>query len=219
MKEQAHQRYKTKDGVIVPSVTTIISLLNKPALVPWANKLGLQGIDVAKYVDKTAEIGTLTHQMILDYFKNIETDFSEYSPETKDKAENSFLSFLEWKKNKVIEPILIEKMGVSEGWGFGGTFDFYGIVDKVFTLIDFKTGSGIYPEMSIQLAAYKTLVEYDYEISYKIKQAVILRIPRTEDEKFEIKVWTDLDKQWEIFKRLLEIYKLQKEIKEVNKNE
>ena len=215
MKEQAHQRYKTKDGIIVPSVTTIISLLNKPALVPWANKLGLQGIDVAKYVDKTAEIGTLAHQMILDYFKNIETDFSEYSPETKDKAENSFLSFLEWIRGKKIVPTFIEKSGVSEGWGFGGTFDFYGIIDKVFTLIDFKTGSGIYPEMSIQLAAYKILLEYDYETPYKVEQAMILRIPRTEDEKFEIKVWTNLDKQWEIFKRLLEIYQLQKEIKEV----
>jgi hypothetical protein len=214
MKEQAHQRYKTKDSVIVPSVTTIINLLNKPALVPWANKLGLQGIDVAKYVDKLADVGTLAHQMILDYFKNQKTDFSEYSKEIIDKAENSFLSFLEWIRGKKIVPTFIEKSGVSDGWGFGGTFDFYGIIDKVFTLIDFKTGSGIYPEMSIQLAAYKTLLEYDYETPYKVEQAMILRVPRTEDEKFEIKVWTNLDKQWEVFKRLLEIYQLQKEIKE-----
>jgi hypothetical protein len=212
MNANAHQRYKTKDGIIVPSVTTIIGLLNKPALVPWANKLGLEGIDVKKYVDKLADVGTLAHQMILDYFKNVKMDFSEYSPEVKDKAENSFLSFLEWVRSKKIIPTFIEKSGISEGWGFGGTFDFYGVIDNVFTLIDFKTGSGIYPEMSIQLAAYKMLIEHNDENG--VEQAMILRIPRTEDEKFEIKVWTNLDKQWEIFKRLLEIYQLQKEIKE-----
>jgi len=212
MKEKAHTIYKLSDGTKVPSVTTIISLLNKPALIPWANQLGLQGIDVVKYVDKLAEVGTLAHQMILDYFKKVKTDTSEYSQETIDKAENSFLSFLEWAKNKKIEPILVEQSVVSEEHGFGGTFDFYGIVDKRFTLIDFKTGSGIYPEYSYQLAAYKTLLEYDYETPYKVKQAMILRIPRTEDEKFEIKVWTNLDISWNIFLHLLEIYKLKKEL-------
>jgi hypothetical protein len=214
MKEKAHTRYKTKDGIIVPSVTTIIGLLNKPALVPWANKLGLEGIDVKKYVDKLAEIGTLAHQVILDYFKIQETDFFEYGAEVIDKAQNSFLSFLEWAKGKRIKPILIEKEGVSEGWGFGGKFDFYGEVEEILTLIDFKSGSGIYEEMAYQLAAYKTLVEYDFAVPYKVERAMILRIPRTEDEKFEIKVWTNLDKQWEIFKRLLEIYQIKKSIKE-----
>ena len=41
---RAHQRYKIEDGTIVPGVTTVVGILNKPALVPWANKLGLEGI-------------------------------------------------------------------------------------------------------------------------------------------------------------------------------
>jgi hypothetical protein len=214
MKEQAHQRYKTKNGVIVPSVTTITGLLNKPALVKWANNLGLQGIDSTKYKDKLAEVGTLAHQFILDSFKGIKTDTSEYSKETIDKAENSFLSFLDWIKNNDVKHILIEMEVVSEGYMYGGKFDFYGLVNGIYTLIDFKTGSGIYPEMAYQLSAYKTLLEYDFETPYKVEQAMILRIPRTEDEKFEIKVWANLDKQWEIFKHLLEIYQIQKSVKE-----
>ena len=96
MKAQAHTQYKFLDEgkeIIVPSVTTVLGQLAKPALIPWANKLGLQGIDVAKYVDLTAEAGSLAHKMILDFFKNEKTDTSEYSKDIIEKAENAFLSF------------------------------------------------------------------------------------------------------------------------------
>ena len=49
-----HTVYKLASGARVPGVTTVLSVLNKPALVPWANKLGLEGIDVRKYVDALA---------------------------------------------------------------------------------------------------------------------------------------------------------------------
>ena len=207
MNAQAHTRYKTKDGIIVPSVTTITGLLNKPALVIWANKLGLAGIDSTKYVDKLAEIGTLVHQMILDYFKKVETDFSDYSPETRDKAENSFLSFLEWAKGKDIEPLALEIEAVSESLRFGGKFDFYGFVNGIKTLIDFKTGSGIYSEMGIQLSAYKCLLE-ENNIGNP-EQCMIVRIPRDETESFEVKLF-ETRNNFEIFKRLLEIHYLQR---------
>ncbi|MBA7569795.1 hypothetical protein ES708_11536 [subsurface metagenome] len=63
----AHIIYRTRSGQSVPGVTTILSVLNKPALVPWANRMGLQGIDVAKYVDDKAAIGTLAHYLIISY--------------------------------------------------------------------------------------------------------------------------------------------------------
>ena len=43
-KANAHTQYKLVDGTKVPSVTTVLGILNKPALVKWANNLGLQGI-------------------------------------------------------------------------------------------------------------------------------------------------------------------------------
>ena len=55
---RVHTVYKTKDGKRVPGVTTILGVINKPALVRWANNLGLQGIDSTNYVDATARCGT-----------------------------------------------------------------------------------------------------------------------------------------------------------------
>ncbi|NLH62486.1 MAG: PD-(D/E)XK nuclease family protein [Ignavibacteriales bacterium] len=208
MNINAHTIYKLKDNTRVPSVTTIVGLLDKSKfLVPWANRLGLQGIDSSKYVDALAEVGTLAHQMILDYFKKVETDFSDYSPETRDKAENSFLSFLEWAKGKDIEPLALEIEAVSESLRFGGKFDFYGLVNGIKTLIDFKTGSGIYDEMGIQLSAYRyLLIENNLGDP---EQCMIVRIPRDETETFEVKSFETKD-NFEIFKRLLEIYYLQR---------
>jgi hypothetical protein len=208
---QAHTRYKTKSGELVPSVTTILSLLNKPALVKWANNLGLQGIDVTKYVDILADAGSLAHDMILDYFRGIITDTSECSQDVIKKAENAFLSFLEWAKQRKLEPILVEHEMVSETKKYGGKCDWYGYEDGIKTLLDFKTGSGIYEEHAIQLAAYKYELE---EERHEVEIAKIIRIPRTEDEIFEIKAWKNLSKQAEIFFHLRDIYELKRQTKE-----
>ena len=66
-RSKVHTVYKTGDSIRVPSVTTILGVLSKPALIPWANRLGLQGIDSSKYVDRLATIGTLAHYWIESY--------------------------------------------------------------------------------------------------------------------------------------------------------
>ena len=209
---RAHTTYKLQDGAIVPGVTTVLGVLNKPALVPWANKLGLQGIDSSKYVDEKAAIGTLAHQMIADYLRGEETDTSEYSKIQIDQAENAVLSFFEWEKNNHIEPILIEEPMVSEIHRFGGTIDCLGKLNGELYLLDFKTSAGIFPEMMIQLAAYRQLVVECFPL-HEISKAIILRIGRTTDEGFEERLVNHLDKRWEIFQHCLAIYNLQKEVK------
>ena len=207
---RAHTIYKLQDGTIVPGVTTILGILNKPALVPWANKLGLQGIDSSKYVDEKAKIGTLAHQMIADYLKGVTTDTSEYSKVQIDQAENATLSFFEWEKTHPIEPVLIEERIVSEEYRFGGTIDCLARLNGELCLIDFKTSRGIFPEMLIQVVAYRQLL---IESGYDVTKINILRIGRTEDEGFEERLVNHLDKRWEIFLHCLEIYRLQKEVK------
>jgi len=57
-KTKAHTRYYLADGTLVPGSTTVCGVLNKPALVRWANQLGLQGIDSTKYTDKAKNWNT-----------------------------------------------------------------------------------------------------------------------------------------------------------------
>jgi len=214
-KIKAHIRYKDSKGNICPGVTTITGILAKPALIHWSWKLGIQGIDYRKFRDEKADAGTLGHIFIMNYLKGLKTDTSEYSRKVINMAENSFLSFLEWEKGHKLEPILVEEPLVSEDCKYGGTPDYFGLVNDVPELIDFKTGSGIYDEYFIQISAYKNLIIDSSEADTLPKNCRILLIPRSEDESFEERLISrrELNIGWDIFKHCLSVYNLRKEWK------
>jgi len=195
-KQKAHVLYAV-DGKRVPGVTTITGQLNKPALVPWAWNLGMQKIDWKGYRDQKANIGTLTHYMILCHYKNLEPVVDDFSKNEIDAAENAMLSFYEWEKKFPIKPHWVEKPLVSSIHFFGGTFDCLGETpDEKIWLIDYKTGKAIYQEAFYQVVGgYTLLIE---ETGIKVDGVIILNIGRNEDEQFdekkivnpkEIKLW------------------------------
>lgn len=205
---KAHIRYKLADGKVVPGATTITGLLNKPQLVRWANKLGLEGIDSSKYTDEAAAVGTLAHEMVQAHLQGEKVDTNMFSPLQVELAENALISFFEWMARHEVEPILCEVPMVSEEHKFGGTVDCYCKLDGVPTLLDFKTGSAIYPDYFIQVSAYKELL---VERGYPVERVQILRIGRDETEGFEERAITDTRKYFEIFENLLNVYYLKKE--------
>jgi hypothetical protein len=206
-----HTVYKTADGTRVPAVSTILGELAKPALIEWAWRLGTQGINYREYRDALADVGTLTHRMILDHLKGEETDFSGYNPDTVKLAGNCFGSFKAWEATNKIEPVILETPLVSELFRYGGTADFLGYVNGKLTLVDFKTG-GIYPEHFMQLSAYSALVNEHRSALGPIEQYLILGIPRAESETFLMKSKSSLNAEWGIFQAALKIYTLKKDI-------
>jgi len=213
-KTKQHQIYKLKDGTRVPGVTTITGMEAKPYLIPWANRLGLEGIKTTEYVDHLAEIGTLAHQMVADHLRGKKTNTSEYTKEQIDKSENSFLSYLEWEKGKTIEPILIEEPLVSERYRYGGQIDSLLKVNGVIGLHDLKTGKAIYDDWFIQLIAYTYLLyENGYVENWANLPAIILRIGRDETEGFEVGYGHNHELLFKKFLILRDLYQVNKEIK------
>ena len=208
---RAHIVYKTADGNRAVGVTTVLNLLAKPALIPWANRIGLEGIKVGEYVDALANIGTLAHEMVAANIRGEKVDTSEYSSKDVDLASNSFLSYLEWKKGRDMEVVFSEKPLVSEMLKYGGTMDVYANVAGKPTLIDLKTGKGIYDEMKLQVAAYAHLLQ---EHGHPVESVHILRIGRSEIEGFEDQEvpMQVLPKYFDIFANLLKVYRLKKEV-------
>jgi len=219
---KAHQRYRLKPttefpkGRIVPGVTTIIDILNKPALVPWANRIGLQGIDVKRYVDDKADIGTLAHAMIINQLLGKKTDTSEYSQNQIDAAENACLSFYEWQKKHNLLITSAEEPLISQQYGFGGQYDIYGVIDNTNELLDLKTGSGIWEEHYYQLGGYAILLDESYLPFERIR---ILNIPRSEDENFQEIILSGrmIDLSKDMFIDCLRIYNRKKIIRELMK--
>ncbi len=210
MNVKAHTRYYLNTGDMVPGVTTVLNVLNKPFLVVWANKLGLQGIDSTKYRDKMADIGTIAHLLVMTHLNKTTPDLKEFSQADIETANNCMKSFYEWEKVHKLEPVILETPLSSDIYGYGGTPDFIGLVDGQLELLDFKTGSGIYPEMFYQLAAYRQLAG---ERGHKINRARILRIGRDNSEGFEERLVTSLDMEFDLFLHCLSIYNLQKALK------
>ena len=170
--------------------------------------MGIKGIDYRVHRDDLGDIGTLAHSMILCHLKKKQYDTSEYSERQIDKAENCFLKYLEWESKHEIKPILVEESLISELWKYGGQADFFGKIDGILTLMDFKTGKRIYDETLYQLAGYRGLI---LEAGYNIEQYIALNIGRDETEKFEEIKRRDLSIEERIFQHTFEVYKAKRE--------
>ena len=208
-RSKVHTIYKLKDGTKVPGVTTVLGVMNKPALMNWAWQLGTQGIDYKHYVDATARIGTLAHEMIQEYLGGPEWDRSAFTREEIDTAENAVLSFHEWERQTghKMKTVAIEMPVVSEKYRYGGTVDWLGSIDASggYWLVDFKTSKALYSEHEWQTSAYyKALLE----LGYKIKGVRLLRIGRFSDEGFDDHVLSkkQLESGWKVFLSALKLY-------------
>ena len=208
-----HTIYKLKDGTRVPGATTITGVMDKPFLVPWANRLGLEGIKSTEYVDNLAQIGTLAHDLIACHLQCLPHDTDDYTAQQIDLAENAVISYWEWEKGHTVEPILVEYPLVSEVFRYGGTIDCLAKIDGVLTLLDLKTGKAIYNDYFDQLASYAWLLwENDHADKFPLP-TMILRIGRDETEGFEVRKGTRIETHFERFKVCRQLYELNKELK------
>ena len=208
---KAHTRYYLADGTLVPGATTVTGLLNKPALVKWANNLGLQGID-SNRCRQSGERSELIHTLVECHITGKEVDCSDYT-----------LSKSSWRRTDSINTSIgrsstrsslssTRQSSSPEKYKYGGTLDFYCKVDGKYTLVDFKSGKGIFNEHFLQTSGYANLLR---EQKHKVEQIMILNIGRNEDEPFQtetIPLPTTEKKYFNMFKALLKVYYIKKEL-------
>jgi len=154
-------KYVDSKGKSLPGVTTILQVLNKPALMHWAYDCGCKGIDYRKVRDGRAAIGSLVHDMIeCDLLGLPIPNVDKFSPEDLGIALTCKNHFDVWRsKQKSFEVLDVELVMADEELGFGGTCDLYYKADGKYTLMDFKTSKACYDEHKAQQGAYKLLLE------------------------------------------------------------
>ena len=101
---------------------------------------------------------------------------------------------------------------VHEELEYGSTLDCLAECNEKLSLCDWKTGSGIYEDHKIQLAAYKRNWEFNNPNKPLIGGIYCIRIDK-ETAGYDMKWRQDYPKSWEVFLHLLEIYKLKKLVK------
>lgn len=211
MTTKAHQRYRNKQGTVVPGVTTVLNILNKPALVYWAWNLGMKGLDFRKVTDQAASIGTIAHYLVECYLKGQEPDLGDYTPNNIRPARLAFGAFEEWWTTQSLTVIGSEEQLASDKFQYGGTIDIMaqGATKGDIRLIDVKTSKAIYDEMLMQLAAYRQIWD-ENNPDRPVTSCHIIRLGK-EDGSFSLHNYGRLDYELDLFKHLLAFYTLQRD--------
>ena len=212
--------------------TTILSILAKPALIPWAAKMTveflkdkLEGIkkldqtnfelllDEAKKAhtkrkEKAGEWGTKIHEEVERYIGNT----IQLSGKAKDTTKyDNIDNFIEWSEKNKVNFLESEKNIWSEKLWIGGIVDFICEIDGQVWIGDIKTsGSGIYPDHFFQCAGYHLMLE-DMELYPDIKGYLILNLKENGEFLEKRSVSNEANKK--IFLNCLEIYRQTEKLK------
>jgi len=155
-----------------------------------------------------ADAGTLVHDMIEAWLggsphtKPLEKVKDE---DVRQKALTGFESFLAWTEGYKYEHWHGEIHLVHPEMMFGGTPDSWGIFSgENLGVADWKTGSGIYTEAYLQVAAYAKLVEQKEE--REVREAHIVRFSRHSASFVHQKLsYEQIQLAWGVFTLLLDL--------------
>lgn len=177
-----------KDGKLVPGVTTIIKVMDAPALDAWKVRVQVEGTaraahdnppvfgeDKEEYVSRlveiskeqfeherianqAADIGTQVHALI-EHAVKTQLGQPVEPPVVTDEALFIFAGWREWAEKVGLKPLMAEGR-VWHPMGYCGTFDLLALVGARPAICDWKPTPRIYPERRLQLSAYcEALIE------------------------------------------------------------
>jgi hypothetical protein len=205
--ESFRHQYK-EGGRVVPSVTTILSVINKPQLISWAANMAVETISsqitpgiaydemqlmtimesgrIAHQKKKTdaAALGTFVHDWVEKYIKG-EPSPMPVNPILRDSIEK----FLLWVEKYNVKFLKSEQIIFSKKYRYTGKLDFICSINDELYLGDLKTSKGIYNEMWVQTAAYRQAREEEFP-QEKYAGQLIIRIDKNMGD-FEFAVCRD----------------------------
>lgn len=163
---QRRAGYYTIDNVEMPSVTTILGIINKPALITWAAKQGAKAVlkDPVMYDTPQAAAGaiyTIDGQKATDRGRDAHAVAEAYAlailkgEQDKFTSDNPYFPAIKAFFDQINPmPVAIEVCLFNAEHGYAGTADLIATINGKTALIDWKTSKFIYEEMALQLAAY-----------------------------------------------------------------
>lgn len=216
----------TWDGRFVPGVTTILKCINKPALIQWSANMASdhflasvkQGRTDLVAVHKESKVAHRKKaQGAADSGTNVH-DYAEAFIKKKplpllltDQAKLGVEAFHKWIDSHHVKFLSSERRIFSREHYYAGTCDFVAEIDGVMGVGDFKTSSGIYPEMRLQTAAYQHALEEEKGIKFPVRW--IVRFDKKTGE-FEAKSFYNFFLDFQGFKAALSLHKTLQQIEE-----
>jgi hypothetical protein len=217
---------------LCPGVTTILRRLDKPALITWAAgaaagyvedyyREGMSRDELSALCGEAAgahrrisraaaDKGTMVHGYAEQILRQriARKDERVLLPKDADQAVvNACMAFEHWLDEHDVTPFEggLERPVYSKRWHFAGTADFFGMVDGLLVVGDFKTSKGVYLEHKLQLAAYGIAIEE--ELDKAINGRLIVRFSK-ETGEFEVHLMSRDKTAEDAFLRCHEMHQL-----------
>jgi hypothetical protein len=216
-------------GGPVDGVTSVLGVIAKPALVPWAVKMTAEAIgrawkpgvasdeiEIARAIadakmahrrktEDAAAIGTLVHRYAENVLKGLPAEIP-----TNAEARRSCEAFEEWRIAHLVRARHVERKVYSTGYSYAGTCDLVAVIDGAETVADVKTSSGIYSEMFYQVSAYKEALVEEEVVSTYADRAIIRFDKLTGAFEFKPLKSSDHEADYEAFLAALALHRRQK---------
>ena len=216
-----------------PGVTTVLKVLDKPALIPWAVKMCSENIKdylmanlgktlTAEEIEKAclegkniykkksqeaADLGGRVHRAIDNIIHGGKPDLTE---DIRPGVEG----FLKWQESHKLNIEFGDTKLGSKLFGYGGSMDFLAFDGDEAVLWDLKTTKkrkdrdhGVYDEFGLQLGAYAQAFQETYGV--RVKEAFILWVDKEKGDFKPVKVG-NLSICLEAFLAALKIYQTNK---------
>lgn len=183
---QNHQ-YRA-DGKHMPGVTTVIGVLDSPALTRWKVKTQAEGTARASFdnpplenepreeyvarmraiaqrefeherlADEAARIGTGVHQLIEHAVKKMLGEVIP-APVVPEESVFRFAGWREWANDVGLTPLASEARLFHKTLNYCGTLDLLCMLKSDGSVVDFKPQSSVYTSRRLQLAGYRMALE------------------------------------------------------------
>lgn len=210
------------------SVTTILSALAKgKGFEVWLTKKTQE--EQEDILGESSLRGSKVHRAIQLLIEGKQITPEEFIYEDQDgrthkglttEEKNMVYAFVRWWYAFNPKVYASEKIVYNTTYKFAGTLDFIGtikegLIDKnsptpnrdIFTIVDWKTSSGIYPSYEMQLAAYAAA---EHQMSgRKIERGAILRLGTKHKTGYEFKIIDSLAESYRAFLGVLAAWKYQ----------
>lgn len=163
--------YQTPTGARYPSVTTVVGMMNKDAIMEWRRRVGAE--EANKISSKAASRGTRVHKICEDYINNEDVYNMKYSVIDLE-------SFSRIKKviDEKIDNVRLQEVRLySDYLEMAGTVDCVAEYDGKLSIIDFKTAMKPKEKSYItnyfcQASAYAIM--YEERTGVPISQTVVM---------------------------------------------
>ena len=133
--ENGKRFYQTPDGQKHPSVTTVLSVNTRDAIMEWRRRVGTE--EANRISSFASSRGTRVHTMIERYLDNRD----DYLEKSKHITKKNFYAMKPTLDEKVEKVVLQEAPLYSNHLGLAGRVDCIGVFDGRLSIIDFKTSA------------------------------------------------------------------------------